>query len=886
MRVISNYCNAFKKTIAAKKVQNAMTSTNLTRIEAEARADMIGDVNYDITIDITVSDVTFPSKTVVTFDVTKAGDTFIDLIATELESVTLDGADITQECLTDGNYLPVTGLPLRDLSVGEHILEVVATCKYSNTGQGLHRFVDPEDEEVYFYTQFETADAKRVFACFDQPDLKATYSLHVTAPKEWEVIMNTAEQRRGTNVHCRIPYKLSTYLVAICAGPYIYEQDIWHGKLTHHPETPESQPEDVEIPLGVFCRKSLAEHLDAKRIFTETKQGFDFYHAHFGMAYPFDKYDQLFVPEFNAGAMENAGAVTFRDEYIFTGKETRYVYERRCETILHEMAHMWFGDLVTMKWWDDLWLNESFATWGSVVAQAEVTEYNTAWVTFANIEKSWAYQQDQLPSTHPVSTDASDIETVEQNFDGITYAKGASVLKQLQAYVGRDAFFAGVRKHFANHAYGNATFDDLLEALAKASNRDLSQWADQWLKTTGINDLVPEYSVEDGKYSEFAVLQFGATPGKGELRTHRIAIGLYSLIDGQVIRTDRIEVDVNGELTEVPEIVGKQKADLVLVNDDDLTYCMMKLDADSLQFVIANIDKIVDPLARSLCWSASWEMTRNAEMRARDFIGLVCRGAAHETEISVLDRILSQAATALNTYADPTWAATEGKQLLADAYLAAAETAEPGSDKQLVFVQKMTEVEPGEKQAEFFEAITNNTPPLRDLTIDHQLRWKAVTALIAAGLVEDETQKIAAIAESDKSSNGRNAAIKAQAAIPTEDNKKAVLDELVAHSATLGNLIIRYKLEGLKFIGSAPLLMNLSNVFFSNADSLWGQLDSMTATTVLTGIYPSWDISQETVEKTAKFLEKNDLPTGVRRIAAEGSARIERALKARIYDAS
>ena len=630
----------------------------------------------------------------------------------------------------------------------------------------------------------------------------------------------------------------------------------------------------------------MAEHLDAKRIFAETKQGFDFYHAHFGMAYPFDKYDQLFVPEFNAGAMENAGAVTFRDEYIFTGKETRYVYERRCETILHEMAHMWFGDLVTMKWWDDLWLNESFATWGSVVAQAEVTEYNTAWVTFANIEKSWAYQQDQLPSTHPVSTDASDIETVEQNFDGITYAKGASVLKQLQAYVGRDAFFAGVRKHFANHAYGNATFDDLLEALAKASNRDLSQWADQWLKTTGINDLVPEYSVEDGKYSEFAVLQFGATPGKGELRTHRIAIGLYSLIDGQVIRTDRIEVDVNGELTEVPEIVGKQKADLVLVNDDDLTYCMMKLDADSLQFVIANIDKIVDPLARSLCWSASWEMTRNAEMRARDFIELVCRGAAHETEISVLDRILSQAATALNTYADPTWAATEGKQLLADAYLAAAETAEPGSDKQLVFVQKMTEVEPGEKQAEFFEAITNNTPPLRDLTIDHQLRWKAVTALIAAGLVEDETQKIAAIAESDKSSNGRNAAIKAQAAIPTEDNKKAVLDELVAHSATLGNLIIRYKLEGLKFIGSAPLLMNLSNVFFSNADSLWGQLDSMTATTVLTGIYPSWDISQETVEKTAKFLEKNDLPTGVRRIAAEGSARIERALKARIYDAS
>ena len=863
-----------------------MTSTNLTRTEAETRAKMIGDVNYDVTIDITASDSTFPSTTVVTFGVTQAGDTFIDLIAAELESVMLDGEDITQECLTDGQYLPANGLPLRALSVGEHVLEVVATCQYSNTGQGLHRFVDPVDDEVYFYTQFETADAKRVFACFDQPDLKATYSLHLPAPKEWEVIMNTAEQRRGTNVHCRIPYKLSTYLVAICAGPYIYEQDIWTGKLTHHPQTPETEPVEVEIPLGVFCRKSLAEHLDAERIFTETKQGFDFYHGHFGMAYPFDKYDQLFVPEFNAGAMENAGAVTFRDEYIFTGKESRYLYERRCETILHEMAHMWFGDLVTMKWWDDLWLNESFATWASVVSQAEATKYDTAWVTFANIEKSWAYQQDQLPSTHPVSTDASDIETVEQNFDGITYAKGASVLKQLQAYVGKEAFFAGVRQHFATHAYKNATFGDLLEALAEASGRDLSQWADQWLKTTGINDLYPEYSVEDGKYTEFAVLQFGATPGEGELRTHRIAVGLYSLENDKVTRTDRIELDVDGELTEVPEIVGKPKADLVLVNDDDLTYCMMKLDPESLDFVLANIEKITDPMARSLCWSAAWEMTRNAELRARDFIALVCRGASHETEISVLDRILTQAAAALYTYADPTWATTEGNQLLADAYQAAAEAAAPGSDHQLVFVQKLTELKVGEKQAEFLSAIVNKTPSLRDLPVDSKLQWKALTALIAAGLVDDPEQEIAALVETDQSSNGRNAAIKAQAAIPTEENKKVVLDQLVDSPADLGNLIIRHKLEGLKFVGSTPLLLNHSQTFFSKAVLLWNQLDSMTAVTVLTGIYPSWDISEEMVQETVKYLETSDLPAGVRRVATEGAAKIERALKARIHDAS
>ncbi len=865
-----------------------MTSTNLTRVEAEIRSRMIGDVNYDITLDLTASETTFPSTTVVTFTVVETGDTFIDLIARDLESVTLDGVDITADCLTNDRYLPEKGLPLLGLPVGEHTLEVVATCDYSNTGQGLHRFVDPIDGEVYFYTQFETADAKQVFACFDQPDLKATYSLHITAPKEWEVIMNTAEQRRGTTVQCRIPYKLSTYLLAICAGPYVYAQDVWKGELTHHKETPDSEPTELEIPLGLFCRKSLAEHMDTERLFAETKQGFDFYHAHFGMAYPFDKYDQLFVPEFNAGAMENAGAVTFRDEYVFTGKNTRYHYERRCETILHEMAHMWFGDLVTMKWWDDLWLNESFATWGAVVSQAEVTEYDTAWVTFANIEKSWAYQQDQLPSTHPVSTDASDIETVEQNFDGITYAKGASILKQLQAYVGREEFFAGVRQHFATHAWGNATFDDLLAALAEASGKDLSHWADQWLKTTGINDLSPEFTVEDGKYSEFAVLQFGATPGAGELRTHRIAVGLYSLDDDRVTRTDRIELDIDGELTEIPELVGKPKADLVLVNDDDLTYCLMKLDPESVDFLKAHIAKIADPMARSLCWSAAWEMTRNAELKARDFIELVCQGAAAETEIAVLERILSQAVAALTSYADPDWAQSEGNTLLADAFLAAARSAEAGSDKQLAFVQKLLETPIGTDHAEFVTELLTGTAPVAELVVDNQLRWKALTALIAAGLVAGDAveTEIATLLEVDKTSTGHNAAIKARAAVPTADNKQAVLTELVENPSELGNLVIRNKLEGLNFVGAAPVLAGIEQEFFEQAADLWAKLDSSTATTILTGIYPSWAIKQETVDATEAFLNDEKLPAGLRRIASEGAARIERALTNRVFDAA
>ena len=344
---------------------------------------------------------------------------------------------------------------------GHNVLVVDADCTYSNTGEGLHRFVDPVDGEVYLYSQFETADAKRMFACFDQPDLKATFDIMVTAPLDWRVISNGAtghvhgEGDAHAHTFVTTP-RMSTYLVALIAGPYAHWSDTYSD-------------EHGDIPLGLYCRKSLAEFMDDERLFTQTKQGFGFYHNNFGVPYAFGKYDQLFVPEFNAGAMENAGAVTFLEDYVFRSKVTRASYERRAETVLHEMAHMWFGDLVTMQWWDDLWLNESFATFASVLCQAEATEFTEAWTTFANVEKSWAYRQDQLPSTHPVAADIPDLAAVEVNFDGITYAKGASVLKQLVAYVGLEEFLAGLRDYFRDHAFGNATFGDLLGALEKAS---------------------------------------------------------------------------------------------------------------------------------------------------------------------------------------------------------------------------------------------------------------------------------------------------------------------------------------------------------------------------------------------------------------------------------
>lgn len=494
-----------------------MTSTNLTRQEASDRSRLLSVENYDIALDLNNGDEFFSSSTVVSFTVRKAGDTFIDLRAASVEEVRLDNVSIKDEALTLGKngYDETFGIALKGLTPGAHTLRVTASIPYSRTGEGLHRMVDPADNEVYLYTQFETADAKRMFACFDQPDLKATYDLNIKTPKGWKIISNSEQQvstqHTDYDTHIsRVDYPLSTYLIAVCAGRYHEVCDVWKGTLTHHAETPADQPTELTVPLALYCRSSLAKDLDAVRLFTETKQGFDWYHRNFGVAYPFGKYDQIFVPEFNAGAMENAGAVTIRDEYVFASKATRYRYERRAETILHELAHMWFGDLVTMQWWDDLWLNESFATWSAAISQAEETEYNTAWVTFANVEKSWAYQQDQLPSTHPVFSDGYDIETVDQNFDGITYAKGASVLKQLQAYVGREEFLAGVRRHFANHAWGNASFDDLLGALEQSSGRDLSDWANQWLKTTGINTLGAKFTTDNGKYTSFSVTQTGA----------------------------------------------------------------------------------------------------------------------------------------------------------------------------------------------------------------------------------------------------------------------------------------------------------------------------------------------------------------------------------------
>jgi aminopeptidase N len=557
------------------------------------------------------------------------------------------------------------------------------------------------------------------------------------------------------------------------------------------------------------------------------------------------------------------------------------------------MAHMWFGDLVTMRWWDDLWLNESFATFASVLCQADATEYSEAWTTFANVEKSWAYRQDQLPSTHPIAADIPDLHAVEVNFDGITYAKGASVLKQLVAYVGLDHFLAGLRDYFAAHAFGNATFDDLLGALERASGRDLSDWGRQWLKTTGLNTLRADFDVDaDGRFTRFAITQGGAAPGAGETRVHRLAVGIYDDQDGtdKLVRVHREEFDVTGPVTEVPALHGVPRGKLVLVNDDDLTYCSMRLDPESLKLATERIADIAEPLPRTLVWSAAWEMTRDAELKARDFIALVSRGVGAETEVGVAQRLLMQAQTALNSYSEPHWAAEHGWPAFADRLLELARAADPGSDHQLAYINALCTSVLSAHHLVLLADLLDGDPAecgLAGLEIDTDLRWRIITALAAGGRIDADgplTPFIDAEVVRDPTAAGKRHAAAASAARPQADVKHRAWRE-VTEDDTLPNSTTRAIVTGFAQPGQAGVLAPYAKSYFEAIAQVWERRSSEVAQTVVVGLYPSWDVSAAGLEAADWFLGGLHVPPALRRLVLEGRAGVERALKARAFDA-
>src|SRR3954470_8300777 len=573
-----------------------MPGTNLTREEAATRAALLDVSSYAIDLDLTTGDKTFASTTTIRFTCREPGaETFADLVDAIVHEITLNGRRLDEASAYQNSRITLSDLQ------AENELVVRADCTYSHSGEGLHRFVDPVDSRIYLYTQFEVPDARRVFTTFEQPDLKSVFTWTVTAPAGWKVVSNAPtpepEALGDEKELWSFPEtkRMSTYVPALIAGEYHEHLDSYEGK-------------NGTIPLGHYCRQALVEHLDTDELLKMTRQGFEFFEEAFDFPYPFEKYDQLYVPEYNAGAMENAGAITLRDEYLPRSRQDAAFYEFRCSVILHEMAHMWFGDLVTMRWWDDLWLNESFAEWACYHAAVDNTSYTESWTGFTNARKNWALRQDQLPSTHPIAADNYDLHAVEVNFDGITYAKGASVLKQLVAWVGLDAFLVGLRQYFRDHAYANSEFVDLLTALEKASGRELDAWAKEWLQTAGVNTLAPAFEVDaDGAYMSPRVLQ-SAHADQPTLRRHRLGIGLYDEVEGRLVRRDYLEIDVEGPETEVPALAGVRQPDLLLLNDQDHAFAKIRLDERSLATVTGGLSKLDDSLARALVWSAAWDM--------------------------------------------------------------------------------------------------------------------------------------------------------------------------------------------------------------------------------------------------------------------------------------
>jgi aminopeptidase N len=839
-------------------------ASNLTRDEARERARLLDVGSYRVELDLTGGDATFGSVTTVSFGCASPGaSTFIDLTAPAVREITLNGTRLGLENF-DGNRITLDGL------AESNELRVAADCAYSRSGEGLHRFTDPADGGVYLYSDLETFDAHRVYACFDQPDLKASFQLEVTAPEGWQVISNMAPATTGavprtqTALWRFLPTPvLPTYVTAVAAGPYYAVRDEHDG-----------------IPLGIFCRQSLASYLDPDEIFEVTRQGFDFFHGAFGLRYPFGKYDQLFVPEFKAGAMENAGAVTFLEAMVFRSRVTDSSRESRAETILHEMAHMWFGDLVTMRWWDDLWLNESFATWAGTVAQAEATRWTAAWTTFAQAWKAWAYRQDQLPSTHPIAADIPDIAAVEVNFDGITYAKGAAVLKQLVAHVGQENFLTGLRRYFGEHAWGNAVLGDLLAALEQASGRELSGWSKKWLETAGVNTLRPEYQCDaDGRFTAFAVVQ-EAPASHPVLRPHRIAIGLYGRGETGLIRQHRVELDIDGERTEVPDLVGRDRPDLVLVNDDDLTYAKIRLDEHSLRTLVTGIGEFGDSLPAALCWAAAWDMCRDAEMAARDYVSLVLSGAGAIEDVSVAQTVLRQAATAARRFADPAWR-DAGLGRIAGTLRDLLQRAEPGSDRQLAYAQALTGVAATADDLALLAGLLDGSRALEGLVIDTDLRWQLLYRLVSRG-VAGPAEIDAELARDATDAGARHAAT-CRAAIPDPAAKEEAWAQIT--SGGLSNATFRATLDGFAGPDSEELLAPYAQRYFDVVADIWRAWSPDMAQYFTQNAYPSWNITAEAIAATDGYIERTDPPAALRRLLTEGRDEVARALRCRHRDA-
>ena len=839
----------------------------LTLEEARARAALVSDLHYEVELDLTSPEgSTYRSVTTVRFRCAEEGaGTFLDLLAPSVEAIELNGRPLSLDAF-DGARVRVEGL------AAENTLRVVAACSYERTCVGMQRFRDPVDGRVYCYTNFEPFNAHRVFACFDQPDVKGTFAFTVRAPRDWLVVANTAPSGPpdpdGDALRWRFPPSppIAPYVAAVAAGPWHRVQDRHDG-----------------IELGLYCRQSLARYLDPEEIFEITKQGLDFYERAFGYPYPFgSKYDQLLVPEFSAGAMENAACVTFSESFLFRSRVTDAAREQRAEVILHEMAHMWFGNLVTMRWWNDLWLNESFATFMSVYAQVAATRFRNAWVTFNQRFKAWAYEQDQLPTTHPIVPEVPDTDSVRANFDGITYAKGASVLRQLMAWVGEESFFKGLRLYFRRHEWGNTELGDFLAALEEASGRDLGSWAGAWLETAGLNTLRLTCPAAGGRLGTPVITQT-APERWPTLRPHRVTVGLYGRPEGAgsgLELRQRLELDVVGESTEVPGLAGLPVPELVLLDDADLAYAKVRLDEPLFGALRARLGEVRDPLARQVAWGVCWDMVRDGELPARAYLEVVLRHGRMEPEVSTLQRSLDRACRALDRFGDP---ANRGpaRERLAAFCLDALRDAAAGSDHQLAFARALVASAHSAEQLELVRGLLDGSVAFDGLAVDTDLRWEIVRALAAAGAASEPL--IAAELERDPTDAGERHAAAARASQP-HAAAKARAWEAATTSLDVSIPMLVSLAAGFQQGGQEDLLRPYVERYFATVASVWEERDLEFALDFARLFYPHMVIDESVVASTDAYLAEHPPPAPLRRVLLEGRDGILRALNARATD--
>lgn len=864
-----------------------MSNQNLRRDEAAARSALITTHSYDVSLDVRQAAdpmvAGYTSRSVINFSASEPGaSTFLDFISSKVHSVFLNGKGLPVADVVDGSRIRLDNLQ------AENQVTVTGTALFSTSGEGMHRFFDPADGQCYLYTQYEPADARRVFANFEQPDLKAEFTFHVMAPSEWQVSSNGVEALRtqltsdpATSRWDFAPTKpMSTYITTVLAGPYFKAEDTWHGTL--------SDGTALDVPLALYCRASMAPSFDAAELFRLTRNGLDFFNDLFDYPYPWGKYEQAFVPEYNLGAMENPGLVTFTESYVFTSRAADSQYQGRANTLLHEMAHMWFGDLVTMQWWDDLWLKESFADYMGTLGVDRTTDWETAWVNFANNRKAWAYVQDQLPTTHPIVADIPDLEAAKQNFDGITYAKGASVLKQLVAYVGFEAFIAGSRQYFRDHAYGNTTLEDLLAALSAASGRDLATWARQWLQTSGISTLTSEIEEHDGVLATVSLHQHAEDPitGRQEPRPHRLRIGLYNPdAAGALVRTDSVETDVDGELTLVSQLAGKARPALLLVNDEDLSYAKVRLDPHSEATVRSSLGTISDPMARALCWTALWDSARDAVTPAARYVEAVQRFGAFETGIGVLLNVLGNAGTAIERYV-PAAGRNAVRSAFLDVAAAELEKAAPGSDHQLAWARTLAATSRFDAgRLDLAKGLLDGSTVIEGLSVDAELRWNLWHALAANGQA-DPAQLDAELAR-DNTASGKSGHATALAARPEPSVKDAAWDAAV-HGTALSNQLLSATIAGFN-TAPAGLLAGYVEPYFECLERVWADRSIEIASRIVRGLYPAGqdltpDLPPEehpVIVRTDKWLaEHTDAPRALRRIIIEQRSQLLRALTA------